>query len=146
MSRSLKIALLLVATLGLSGQIQAQPPGGGGGPGGGGMNMMGMADTNKDGKVDLAEYTAYQGARWGRISQGADKVKVADLRPMQQSAVSGITPAADGTISKAAYDAAIPGKFKAADKNGDSGLDQAELMASVMPAGGMGGMGRPPAQ
>jgi hypothetical protein len=146
MVRSSKIALLIVAGMGLAGSAQAQPPGGGGpgggGPGGG-MNMLAIADADKDGKVSLAEYGAFQAARWGRIAQGADKVTVASLNPMQQSAFSGIAPAADGTVGKAAFEAAVPAKFKAADKNGDGGLDQQELMASVMP---MGGMGRPPAQ
>jgi hypothetical protein len=136
-----KTAVLLAATAGLIEAAHAQP-GPGDGPGGG-MNMMQMIDTDKDGKISLIEYTAMAQMRWARISQGADKVTLASLRPMQQGAFAGIAPAADGTVSKDAYEAAIPGKFKAADANGDGSLDQAEMMASMgRPAGGMGGMRR----
>lgn len=106
----------------------AQPPGGGaGGP----PNFMQFVDGDKDGKITLAEYTTFAQARWGRISQGADKVKPADLQGFQASALAGITPDAEGYVSKAAYEAAIPAKFKAADSNGDGSLSEAEFTASM---------------
>lgn len=100
-------------------------------------DMMQFFDPNGDGKVTLEEYTAAMDGAWGFFSQGADKVKVADLQPMAKPAFTGVTPAADGTVDKPAFLAVVPAKFKAADKNGDGALTKEELMAS---------MGPPPAQ
>ncbi|MBO9574409.1 MAG: EF-hand domain-containing protein [Sphingobium sp.] len=122
------LGLTVFAGTALVAPVQAQPPGGGaGGP----PNFMQFVDTDKDGKVSQAEYTAFAQARWGRISQGADTVKPADLQGFQASALAGITPAADGTVSKAAYEASIPAKFKAADTDGNGSLSEAELTASM---------------
>lgn len=130
-----KIAALLLATTAVVDKVQAQGPGGGGGP----PNFVALIDTDKDGKISLAEYTAFSETRWGRISQGADKVKVADLQGFQANAVAGIAPDADGNVTKAAYLAAQPARFKAADTNGDGTLDAAELTASFPRRGGGGG-------
>lgn len=132
-----KIAVLLLATTAVVDKVQAQGPGGGGGP----PNFMALIDTDKDGKVSAAEYTAFSEQRWGRLSQGADKVKVADLQGPQANALAGIAPDANGEVTKAAYLAAQPARFKAADTNGDGSLDQAELMASFPRRGGGGGGG-----
>ena len=129
-----KIAALLLATTVVVDKVQAQGPGGGGGP----PNFMALIDTDKDGKVSLAEYTAFSETRWGRIANGADKVKVADLQGFQANAVAGIAPDGDGNVTKAAYLAAQPAKFKAADTNGDGSLDAAELTASFPRRGGGG--------
>lgn len=130
-----KLALLALATTGIVDKVQAQGPGGGGGP----PNFMAMIDTDKDGKVNLAEYTAFAEMRWGRIANGADSVKPADLQGFQANALAGIAPDAGGNVTKAAYLAAQPAKFKAADANGDGSLDQAELTASFPRRGGGGG-------
>ncbi|MBO9580666.1 MAG: EF-hand domain-containing protein [Sphingobium sp.] len=128
-----KLAMLLLATTVIVDKVQAQ--GGGGGP----PNFMALIDTDKDGKVSQAEYTAFAEQRWGRLSQGADKVKVADLQGFQANALAGIAPDANGEVTKAAYLAAQPAKFKAADTNGDGSLSEAELMASFPRRGGGGG-------
>ena len=94
-------------------------------------NVMQYADTNSDGKVTPQEYADFLGQAWNYFTQSADKVKVAGLDPMTKGLVSGVTPDADGMVSKAALLAAAPAKFKAADKNGDGAIDAAELNASM---------------
>jgi len=142
MRHILKVAVLLLATTAIVDKVQAQPPGGGGG-GGGGVNIMERLDTDKDGKISLAEYTAFAEQRWTRISQGADKVKPASLQGFQANALAGIAPDANGDVSHAAYLAAQPAKFKALDTNGDGSLSEAEFMASFPRRGGGGGGGAP---
>jgi hypothetical protein len=132
-----KIAVLLLATTAVVDKVQAQGPGGGGGP----PNFMALIDTDKDGKVSVAEYTAFSEQRWTRLSQGADKVKVASLQGFQANALAGIAPDANGDVTKAAYLAAQPAKFKSADTNGDGSLNEAELTASFPRRGGGGGGG-----
>jgi hypothetical protein len=46
-----------------------------------------------------------------------------------QAVFAGITPDANGNITHAAYTAAVPAKFKTADKNGDGSLSKEELLA-----------------
>ena len=132
-----KIAVLLLATTAVVDKVQAQ--GGGGGGGGGGQNIMERLDTDKDGKISLAEYTAFAEQRWTRIANGGDKVKPADLQGFQANALAGIAPDANGEVTKAAYLAAQPAKFKAADTNGDGFLSEAEMMATFPRRGGGGG-------
>ena len=114
------LGLTSLSLAGLAAPVVAQQQGGR-------PNFMQLLDTNKDGKISLAEYTAFSIESWGRISQGADKVKVADLQGFQAKALAGITPDAKGYVSKAAFAASIPAKFKAADTNGDGFLAGAEL-------------------
>jgi hypothetical protein len=135
-----KIAVLLLATTAVVDKVQAQGPGGGG-PGGG-VNIMERLDTDKDGKISLAEYTAFAEQRWTRIANGADSVKPADLQGFQANALAGIAPDANGSVTKAAYLAAQPAKFKAADTDGNGSLSEAEMMASLpRRPGGPGGGG-----
>ena len=94
-------------------------------------DVMQYADTNSDGKVTLQEYTAFLDQAWNYLLQSADKVKVADVDPMAKGLIAGVTPDASGVITKEAFLAAAPAKFKAADKNGDGSLDAAELNASM---------------
>jgi len=72
---------------------------------------------------------------WNFFSQGADKVKLADLDPMGRGAFTGVQPDAEGFVTKQAYMAVTADRFKAADKNGDGTLDREELNNSVKPAG-----------
>ncbi len=123
MHSTLKVAALVVATMGLMGKAQAQD-----------MDLMTFADTDMDGKVTTAEYAAFSEAGWGFFSNGADKIKVADLDDMAKGAFVGITPDANGEVTKAVYTAAIPGRFKMLDKNGDGTLSAAELNAPPQPA------------
>ncbi|MBO9575702.1 MAG: hypothetical protein J7494_08205 [Sphingobium sp.] len=99
------------------------------------FDLMGFADTNKDNKVTAEEFAAFQEQGWGFFAQGADSVKLADIMPEMKAAFNGITPDANGVITHAAYTAAIPAKFKAADKNGDGSLSKEELTA-LFPAPG----------
>jgi hypothetical protein len=98
-----------------------------------GMDMFPMADADKDGKVTLAEYTTFHEMGWNFLANGADKVKVSDLQEPAKSAFAKIAADANGEITKAAYVAAAPVQFKAADKNGDGTLDQAEFAATMPP-------------
>ncbi len=79
----------------------------------------------------MEEYTAFLGQAWDYLLQSAEKVKVADADPMAKPLLSGVTPDANGVVTKQAFLAAAPVKFKAADKNGDGTLDSAELNASM---------------
>ena len=112
----------LVASAGFAVQAQAQD-----------FDLMQFADTNADGKVTAEEYANFAEQGWGFFAQGAEKVKVADLDPMAKGAFVGLTPDADGFVTHAAYTAAGPGRFKAADKNGDGTLDSAELNGTMKP-------------
>ena len=94
-------------------------------------DVMQYADTNGDGKVTQEEYAAFLGQAWDYLTQSADKVKAASADPGARGLISGVTPDANGDVTKAALLAAAPAKFKAADKNGDSVLDAAELNASM---------------
>lgn len=95
----------------------------------GDFDLMGFADTDKDGKVSTQEFAAFQEQGWGFISQGAESIKAADIQPMMKAAFEGIAPDASGNITHAAYTAATPAKFKAADKNADGSLSKEELLA-----------------
>jgi hypothetical protein len=123
MRLAIAAAALLVATMGVTGSAWAQD-----------MDLMQFADPDGDGKVTLAEFTSFSEQGWGFFSQGADKVKVADLDPMAKPAFVGVTPDAEGFVTKAAYMAAVPARFKAADKDGDGVLSAAELNGSMKPA------------
>ena len=94
---------------------------------------MQFADTNGDGKVTPEEFANFREQGWGYFSQGAEKLKVADLDPMAKGAFTGVTPDADGYVTKKAYLDATPERFKAADKNGDGTLSRDELNNSVKP-------------
>ena len=95
------------------------------------VDVMQYADSNGDGKVSQAEYAAFLGQAWDYLMQSAEKVKVADADPMAKPLLAGVTPDANGEVTKAAFLAAAPAKFKAADKNGDGVLDSAELNGSM---------------
>lgn len=125
MRSKIAIAALVVATAGFAGHTWAQD-----------IDLMQFADTDMDGKVTAVEYASFSEQGWGFFSNGAAKVKVADLDPMAKGAFNGITPDAEGNVSKEAYLAAVPGRFKAADKNGDGTLDATELNATMKPPAG----------
>jgi hypothetical protein len=115
-------AAVAIAAVGFVGQAVAQD-----------IDLMEYADADKDGKVTLAEFTSFSEQGWGFISQGADKVKVADIDPMFKGSFTGVVADASGMADKAAFMAAVPGRFKAADKNGDGTLSKEELTASLAP-------------
>ena len=121
----LKLAFIVstVAMAALSAPVHAQ------------MDLMQFADPNGDGKVTPEEFAGFREGGWNFFSQGAEKVKLADLDEMGKGAFAGIKPDADGTVTKAAYMAVTADRFKAADKNGDGTLDRDELNNSMKPAG-----------
>ena len=124
MRSAIAIAVLLAATAGFLGAAQAQD-----------VDLMQYADPNGDGKVTMEEYTSFSDQGWGFFSQGADKVKVADLDDMAKGAFNGVAPDANGFVTKDAYMAAVPARFKSADKNGDGVLNAAELNSTMKPPG-----------
>jgi hypothetical protein len=95
------------------------------------FDPMQFADTNADGKVTLEEYTSFEAQAWNYITQGADKVKAADLPAGMQPVVAGVTPDAGGYVTQAAFTSSVPDRFKAADTDGDGTLSGAELRASL---------------
>ena len=101
-----------------------------------GMDLFAMADADQDGKVTLAEFTTFHENGWSFFASGADKLKAADIPEQAKGSFAGIAPDANGEITKAAYVAAAPEKFKAADKDGDGTLDKAEFAAMMGPPPG----------
>ena len=102
------------------------------GPEAAAMDLMPLADTNQDGKVTPEEYKAFTEQGWGFVSQGADKVKVADLDPQAQLAFFGITPDAQGYVTHKAYLDAAPARFALLDADKNGSLDSAELNGGAM--------------
>jgi hypothetical protein len=109
-----------LAAAAFAGQSQAQ------GPEMQAMDMMPMADADTDGKVTLEEYTKFSEQGWGFVSQGKDKVKVAELDQMGQLAFFGIAPDGEGFVTRKMYLDAVPARFKLfdADKNGSLNSDE----------------------
>jgi hypothetical protein len=90
------------------------------------IDLMQLADTNGDGKVTLEEYQAFTEQGWGFVSQGADKVKIADLDDQAKLAFFGIQPDAQGYVTQKMYLDAAPARFKLfdTDKNGSLNADE----------------------
>ena len=123
MRSAIAMAAGLVAAVVSLGLAQAQD-----------FDLMQYADADHDGKVTSAEFTAFTAQGWDFIAMGAAKVKLSEVDPMFKGAFNGVKADADGYVDKDAYMAAAPGRFKAADKNGDGVLDAAELNASMAPS------------
>jgi EF-hand domain pair/EF hand len=68
----MKLPLIALATLALTGAAVAQPPGAGPGPGRGGPFGLFASDTNGDGKLTRAEFDAGQKARFSQIDINKD--------------------------------------------------------------------------
>ncbi len=122
MRLAIALAAVVLSAAGLAGRAAAQD-----------VDLMQYADTDMDGKVTPAEYAAFLEGGWNFAAQGAEKVKIADVDPQAKGLFVGVTPDADGVITKEAYLALGPERFKAADKNGDGVLDAAELNGSMRP-------------
>ena len=97
------------------------------------MDMMPFADTDRDGSVSPEEYSEFSRQGWAFLAQGADAVRFADLDQMGQMAVLGITPNADGLITRQMYLDAIPARFQMLDRNGDNVLSASELNGRMPP-------------
>ncbi|MEP7211412.1 MAG: hypothetical protein ABI740_11285 [Alphaproteobacteria bacterium] len=92
------------------------------------FDPMAMADTNADGKVDLAEATAFSAQGWTFSDQsGAGKIKKETLPDFMQPSFASAKVDAEGFVTKEAFLAAVPERFKAADKNADGFLNDAEI-------------------
>jgi len=94
------------------------------------FDPMAMADTNTDGKVDLAEATNFSAQGWTFVDQsGAGKIKKDTLPDFMQPSFASAKVDAEGYVTKEAYLAAVPDRFKAADADGNGFLSEAELRA-----------------
>ena len=122
MRLAIVIAAFAMTAAGLAGQALAQD-----------VDLMQYADGNSDGKVTLEEFTTFSQQAWMFAAMDADKVKLADVDPMAKGVFAGVTPDADGVVTKAAFMAGVPDRFKAADKNGDGVLSAAELNGYMTP-------------
>lgn len=91
------------------------------------MDLMPIADTNRDGRVSAQEYRIFSESGWNVVAQGGDEVVLAELDQMSQMAFVGIVPNADGVITRQMYLDAIPQRFRLFDQNADSSLDADEL-------------------
>jgi len=94
------------------------------------FDPMQFADSDHDGKVTLAEYTAFQEGGWNFVTQGAVSVKPADVPMPGGGMLMGIPTDADGVLTKEAFMAYVPTRFKAVDANADGSIDENELRAS----------------
>lgn len=94
------------------------------------FDPMAMADTNADGKVSLAEATAFSAQGWTFVDQSnAGKIKKETLPDFMQPSFASAQVDAEGYVTKDAFLAAVPDRFKAADANADGSLSDAELRA-----------------
>ncbi|WCM25142.1 hypothetical protein NDN01_13775 [Sphingomonas sp. QA11] len=92
------------------------------------FDPMALADTNADGKVSLAEATAFSAQGWTFVDQSnAGKIKKETLPDFMQPSFASTKADAEGYVSKDAFLAAVPDRFKAADTNADGFLSDAEL-------------------
>jgi Ca2+-binding EF-hand superfamily protein len=114
---------------------QAAPTGqpGQGGPGGRGGMMM-RADTNGDGKISRAEFTAMMEQRFTRLDKNGDGFITADeVSDMPNRGPGGGVMAADadhdGKVSHAEFTALAATRFAKLDANGDGQITPDEMSA-----------------
>ena len=114
--------VLIASTLLVAGAAAAQD-----------FDIFGFADTDHDGKVTPAEYTAFREGGWNYFFNGQASVKLQDANDMSKNALAGSAVDAQGNVTHEAYTAAAPELFKKADTNGDGTLSSEELIASMGP-------------
>jgi hypothetical protein len=95
------------------------------------FDFFGFADSDRDGKVTLAEYSAFREGGWSYFFSGKESVSLASAPDMSKNALAGSPVDAEGNVTHAAYTAAAPELFKKADANGDGALDKGEMTASM---------------
>jgi Ca2+-binding EF-hand superfamily protein len=103
-------------------------------PGGRGGGMMMRADTNGDGKISRAEYTAMSEQRFARMDKNSDGAITADeVGDMAGRGPGGGVMAADtdhdGKVSHAEFTAMATARFARMDANSDG-----DITADEMPA------------
>jgi len=103
-------------------------------PGGRGAGMMMRADTNGDGKISRAEYTAMSEQRFARMDKNGDGAITADeVGDMAGRGPGGGVMAADtdhdGKVSHAEFTAMAAARFARMDANSDG-----DITADEMPA------------
>ena len=111
---------------------QAAPPAQGAPGGRGGMMMR--ADTNGDGKVSLAEFTAVMDQRFARLDKNGDGFITADeMSDMPNRGPGGGVMAADadhdGKVSHAEFTTLAAARFAKLDANGDGQITPDEMSA-----------------
>lgn len=117
----------------LAGQA-ATPPAGQGAPGGGRGGMMMRADTNGDGMISHAEFTAASDQRFARLDKNGDGFITADeLGDMAGRGPGGGVMAADadhdGKVSHAEFTAQAEARFARLDANHDGQITADEMSA-----------------
>jgi len=139
----LKGAAVAAIVLILCSPVLAQGWGGNAGP----LGMLGRYDTDGDGKVSAAEFSAGRMKFFGRLDANGDQtISAAELNqaqadmqsrggPMQammQKRIDALKAAdanADGAVSADEYTAAVTAEFTAMDTNGDGFIDAGEVAA-----------------
>jgi DNA-binding CsgD family transcriptional regulator len=91
------------------------------------IDVMPLADVDRDGRVSADEYDAFSRQGWRFASKGRDRVRWAELDAMARVGMLGIVPDAQGVITRQMYIDAIPGRFKMFDKDGDGVLSADEI-------------------
>lgn len=97
------------------------------------IDLMPLADTDQDGKVTLEEYLKFSGQGWDLVSQGAERIKPAELDPQAQMALLGTTPDKDGYVTRKIYLDAAPARFKLLDTDRSGALSADELNGKTQP-------------
>lgn len=137
-------SIAVIAAAALTTTVHAQGWGGGQGGGRGG-SMLERYDTDKDGKVSLAEYEAGRQAMFSRMDadskgtitfaqidamaqrmQGGDNGRAAMMQK-RLDALKAADTNGDQAVSADEYKAATDAEFKSLDKNGDGYLTADEL-------------------
>lgn len=118
----------------LAGQAAPADQAAPGGPGGRGGGMMMRADTNGDGKISQAEFTAMMDQRFTRLDKNGDGFISADeVSDMPGRGPGGGVMAADadhdGKVSHAELTALATARFAKLDANSDGQITPDEMSA-----------------
>ncbi len=95
------------------------------------IDVMPLADADRDGKVSADEYDTFSRQGWTVASKGQDAVRWAELDDLARVGMLGIAPDADGVITRQMYIDAIPRRFRMFDKDGDGVLSADEINGRV---------------
>ncbi|GAA0330077.1 hypothetical protein GCM10009087_45340 [Sphingomonas oligophenolica] len=134
--RKLFLAAAFAGTMTGAAALAGQAaPAGQGAPGGNGRGgMMMRADTNGDGKISQAEFTAMMDQRFARLDKNGDGFITADeVSDMPGRGPGGGVMAADtnhdGKVSHAEFTALATARFAKLDVNGDGQVTPDEMSA-----------------